>query len=72
LRRSAGIPAWLLLVPPVVEIAAGVLLFASGSVRDVAVIIGAVMVIEGVTEVLLAIEAKRQGGHDTTPLVASS
>jgi hypothetical protein len=45
---------------------------ASGSVRDLAVIIGAVMIIDGVTELLLAIDAKRHGGRGVVPLVASS
>jgi uncharacterized membrane protein HdeD (DUF308 family) len=64
----------LLLVPPVVELAAGVMLFArtSGSVRDVAVIIGALMIVDGVTELLLAIEAKHHGRRGAVPLVASS
>jgi uncharacterized membrane protein HdeD (DUF308 family) len=64
----------LLLIPPVVEVAAAVLLFARapGTVREVAVIIGAVMMIDGVTELLLAMEAKRQGGRAASPLLTSS
>jgi uncharacterized membrane protein HdeD (DUF308 family) len=64
----------LLLVPPVIELAGGVMLFtrASGSARDVAVIIGVVMIVDGVAELLLAIDAKRHDGRGAVPLVASS
>ncbi len=64
----------LLLVPPVVEIVGGVTLFAraSGSARDVAVIIGVLMIVDGVTELVVAIEAKRHGRRGALPLVASS
>jgi uncharacterized membrane protein HdeD (DUF308 family) len=64
----------LLLVPPVVEIAGAVTLLArgSGSVRDVAIIIGALMIIDGVTELLLAVEATRHGRRGAVPVVASS
>jgi uncharacterized membrane protein HdeD (DUF308 family) len=64
----------LLLVPPVVELAGGLILFAraSGSVRDVAVVIGALMIVDGITELLLAIEAQRHAGRGPESLVASS
>jgi uncharacterized membrane protein HdeD (DUF308 family) len=61
------------LIPPLLEIAIGVALFAraSGTARDVAVIIGALMIIDGGTELLLAAEAKRHGRR-ALPLVVSS
>jgi uncharacterized membrane protein HdeD (DUF308 family) len=64
----------LLLAPPLVELAGGVILFArvSGSVRDVAVIIGTLMIIDGVTELPLVIETHRHGRGLAVPLVVSS
>jgi uncharacterized membrane protein HdeD (DUF308 family) len=64
----------LLLVPPVLELAGALVLFAraSGSVADVAVVIGALVILEGVTELLFAFEAKRDERRGAVPLVASS
>jgi len=64
----------LLLVPPVLELAGGLVLFAraSGSVRDIAIIAGAVMIVEGVTELLFAIETTRRDRRGAVPSVASS
>ncbi len=75
MRRVASIhTCGLLLVAPVVELVGGLVLFAraSGSVRDVAVIIGALMILDGVTELLLAFDAKRHDGRVSVPVVATS
>jgi uncharacterized membrane protein HdeD (DUF308 family) len=63
----------LLIVPPSLELAGGLILFAraSGTVGEVAVIIGALMIVEGVTELLLAFDGKRHH-RDSVSLVASS
>jgi uncharacterized membrane protein HdeD (DUF308 family) len=64
----------LLLVPPLLELAVGVVLFAhaSGTVGDVAVIAGTLMIVEGVTELVLAIDAKRHDERGVVPKVASA
>lgn len=67
-------PQWrILLVPAALELVLGGLLFsrASGSVRDVAVVIGVVMIVEGAAEFLMAIDAKRRGRVGRGALVAS-
>jgi uncharacterized membrane protein HdeD (DUF308 family) len=62
-----------LIVPPTLELAGALVLFAraSGSVDEVAVIVGALMIVEGVTELLLAFDVKRHH-RDSVSLVASS
>jgi uncharacterized membrane protein HdeD (DUF308 family) len=66
--------ARVLLVPPLVELAGGVALFAraSGTVRDVAVVIGALMIVDGVAELLLALPTKRHDRRIAVPVIASS
>jgi uncharacterized membrane protein HdeD (DUF308 family) len=63
----------ILLVPAVLELAAGVALFANtaGSVRLVALIIGSFMVLDGVTELMLAVDGRRRGTHRHAPLPTS-
>ena len=66
-------PWRILLVPAVLELVAGVALLAStaGSVRRVALIIGSIMVLEGVTELILAVDGRRRGTHRHVPVPTS-
>jgi uncharacterized membrane protein HdeD (DUF308 family) len=62
----------LLVVLPALELAGGIALFAraSGRVRDVAVVIGVLMILDGITELLFALEAKRRRRTAVDALVA--
>jgi uncharacterized membrane protein HdeD (DUF308 family) len=57
----------------VLEAALGVTLFArvSGDAPDVAMIIAALMIVDGVTELVIAIDAQRNGASKRAALVAS-
>jgi uncharacterized membrane protein HdeD (DUF308 family) len=62
-----------LLVPAVLEVVLGATLFArvSSDARDVAVIIGAIMIVEGVNEFVIAVEAQHRDSYEPAELVAS-
>jgi uncharacterized membrane protein HdeD (DUF308 family) len=66
-------PWRILLVPAVLELVAGVALFATtaGSVGRVALIIGSLMVLDGVTELMLAVDGRRRGTHTHVPVPTS-
>jgi uncharacterized membrane protein HdeD (DUF308 family) len=63
----------LLLVPAILEVAVGVTLFArvAGDVRDAALLIGALMIMEGITEFVMAIDGQLGPYEESAALVVS-